>query len=52
MKTKKAKILQSDKFVSKARELDCDEDETAFDDKLRRLTQPKPEKDKGSGQVI
>ncbi len=29
---------QKQKFVDKARELGCDEDEAAFDEKLRELT--------------
>ena len=48
MKTKKAKISQREKFIDKARELGVDEDEAAFNDKLRRLAQAKPEKDKAS----
>ena len=28
---------QSDKFKALARELECDEDETAFDEKLKRV---------------
>ncbi len=34
--TSKAKS-QSEKFKETARELECDEDEKAFEDKLRRL---------------
>mgnify|MGYP001212257430 CR=1 FL=1 len=34
---------QSDKFIKKARELGADEEEAAFDDKLRRLTKAKPQ---------
>jgi hypothetical protein len=41
---------QSQKFIDKARELGCDEDEKAFDDKLRKIARQKPvdeaEKDK------
>lgn len=36
---------QSEKFVEKARELECDEDEAALDDKLRRIAKQKPEKE-------
>jgi len=36
---------QSDKFRQLARELECDEDEAAFEDKVRKVaTTPKPEK--------
>ena len=35
---------QADKFEKLARELECDEDEAAFEDKVRKLaTAPKPE---------
>ena len=38
---------QADKFRDLARELECDEDEAAFEDKVRRVaTSPKPEADK------
>lgn len=33
---------QSDKFRELARELECDEDEAAFEDKLRRVATPTP----------
>lgn len=42
--TGKAEKLQADKFAEKARELGCDEDETVFEDQLRRIV-PKPKKD-------
>lgn len=36
---------QSDKFRDLARELECDEDETAFDERLRKIaTAQQPEK--------
>ena len=35
---------QRDKIIDKARELGCDENEAAFEDKLRRIM-PKPKKD-------
>lgn len=36
---------QADKFADLARELECDEDEAAFDERLRKLaTTPKAEK--------
>ena len=35
---------QADKFRDMARELECDEDEAAFEDKVRKVaTAPKPE---------
>lgn len=35
---------QADKFEKLARELECDEDEAAFEDKVRKVaTAPKPE---------
>jgi hypothetical protein len=35
---------QADKFRQLARELECDEDEAAFEDKVRKVaTAPKPE---------
>ena len=38
------KSSQSDKFRDLARELECDEDEAAFEDKVRRVaTAPKPD---------
>ena len=48
MKTKqaKAKNSQHKKFIGKARELECDEDEAAFEDKLRRIVpKPKPKEE-------
>lgn len=38
---------QADKFRDMARELDCDEDEAAFEDKVRKMDfekKPEPEK--------
>jgi len=37
---------QIDRFRQKARELECDEGEAAFEDKLRRIVQQKSEKEK------
>lgn len=42
----KAKSSQAEKFISSARKLECDEDEHAFDDKLKRLAQAKTKKEK------
>ena len=40
---------QADKFRDLARELECDEDEAAFEDKVRKVaTSPKPEPEAGS----
>jgi hypothetical protein len=43
---------QSKRFIETARELDCDEDEAAFDEKLRRIAtvKPKPKATKTGGQ--
>lgn len=38
---------QAKKFEKMAKELECDEDEAAFEDKVRKVaTAPKPEQDK------
>lgn len=37
---------QGNRFIDKAREIGCDEDEKAFDDKLRRIAKAKPKKEK------
>lgn len=42
---KRSSDNQSERFIDKARELGCDEDEAVFDDKLRRIAQAKPEKE-------
>lgn len=34
---------QSDKFRDMARELECDEDEAAFEERLRKVAKPRPE---------
>ena len=45
MTDSKAEPPQIDKFRDLARELECDEDEAAFDERLKRLaTAPKAEK--------
>lgn len=36
---------QSEKFKDKARELEADEDESAFDEKLKRIAKYKPKKE-------
>ncbi len=44
MEDSKADSTQPDKFRQLARELECDEDEAAFEDKVRKVaTAPKPE---------
>jgi hypothetical protein len=42
---------QSRRFIETARALECDEDEAAFDEKLKRIAQvkPKPKNQAGSG---
>ncbi|MCL4671935.1 MAG: hypothetical protein KJZ64_03155 [Sphingomonadaceae bacterium] len=35
---------QSDKFKEAARELECDEDEARWDERLRKVAKGKPEK--------
>ena len=40
---------QRRKFIKKARELECDEDEAAFDEKLKRLAKSKPKKEAKGG---
>ena len=39
---KDQKQSQSQRFIDKTRELGCDEDDKAFDDKLRRIAKAKP----------
>lgn len=39
------KKSQSDKFKELARELEADEDETRWDERLKKLAKGKPEKD-------
>ena len=44
-----AQAAQIDKFRDLARELECDEDEAAFDERLRKIaTAPKPPADKNA----
>ena len=38
------KNSQSENFIRKARELGCDEDEAAFEAKLKRIAKAKPTK--------
>lgn len=45
-KAKKKNTSQPARFIEAARELGCNEDEAAFDDKLRRIAQAKSEKEK------
>jgi hypothetical protein len=39
---KKSDPEQSKRFIETARELGCDEDEAAFDEKLKRIATAKP----------
>jgi len=42
---------QGEKFIDLARELECDEDEEAFDERLRRIAkEPKLAKEKPDGE--
>ena len=41
----KKQAEQARRFVKAARALGCDEDETAFDDKLRAIARQKPKKE-------
>ncbi|MEJ0095398.1 MAG: hypothetical protein WDN46_18935 [Methylocella sp.] len=43
-KTNQAKIQQSDRFTEAARELGCDEDESHFDEKLKKVARHTPTK--------
>jgi hypothetical protein len=40
---------QSHRFIETARELGCDEDEAAFDEKLKRIAKQKPKDPPKSG---
>ncbi len=40
------KKTQTDKFKEAARELECDEDEARWDERLRKLAKSKPETEK------
>ena len=40
------KKTQSDKFKERARDLECDEDETRWDDRLKKVAKGKPEPEK------
>ena len=44
--TVSTKQKQKDKFIDKARELDCDEDEAAFDKRLTKVTPPEDKRPK------
>jgi hypothetical protein len=37
---------QYDRFIETARQLGCDEDEAAFDEKLKKIARPKPKPDR------
>jgi len=41
---KTVKTKQSQAFIDKAKEIECDKDESAFEDKLRRIATVKNEK--------
>jgi len=42
---KKSDPTQSKRFIETARELGCDEDEAAFDEKLKRIATAKPRRE-------
>lgn len=42
MKSGKTDPVQSRRFIETARELECDEDEATFEEKLRRIAKAKP----------
>jgi hypothetical protein len=42
--TEKANQSQSDKFKEAARELEADEDETRWEERLKKIAKAKPEK--------
>ena len=50
-KNLKATVSQHSRFLETARALECDEDEAAFDEKLKAAVEPKalPSKDQGRG---
>lgn len=47
-RTKKAEPSQLDKFKEAARELECDDDEKRFADKLGKLVKPEPTPEKSA----
>lgn len=51
MTGKKVKGNQSRRFIEKARELGCDEDESAFEKRLRKIAKATPPKVEGSKAV-
>jgi hypothetical protein len=46
---KPKKRTQHDRFIEAARQLDCDEDEKAFDEKLKKIAKATPKKDRVKG---
>jgi hypothetical protein len=43
---------QGKRFIETARELGCDEDEAAFDEKLKRIATVKPKQEGAYGKLI
>jgi len=43
--SEKSKKSQSDKFKEAARELECDEDEAKWDERLKKVAKGEPRKD-------
>jgi hypothetical protein len=50
-KSKPVTRNQVDRFVETARQLGCDEDEKAFDEKLKKIASPKPSAGKAKGKA-
>ncbi len=52
MAAKTKKTAQTQKFIDKARELGCDEDEAAFEDKLKQIAKAKRAESKPKRQAL
>lgn len=50
--SKESQTDQSKRFIETARELGCDEDEAAFDEKLKRIAQTKPAKRNAKAKLV
>lgn len=47
MAQKTDKMTQSEKFIAKAREVESNEDESAFDEQLRKIAKPEKKEQDG-----
>ncbi len=47
--TKTEKQAQLERFRQKSRELDCDDSETRFNDRLKKIARHEPQKKNGKG---